>query len=173
MPRLTESSVSSGATLALQNFDFPDWPARYLRIVGHGNSVNNFNSFTEVAVNRATPVDVDSDGLPDGWEMFYFTNLTQTVSGDPDGDSLFNGQEFLRGTDPTQPNSIVDSDNDGLPDSWELARFGSLNQTASGDPDRDLIDLRRHRGDARHRLAGLRRRPYGEYSRRRLLRGGP
>jgi hypothetical protein len=31
----------------------------------------------------------------------------------------------------------ADSDSDGLPDAWELAYFGNLNQNASGDPDGD------------------------------------
>lgn len=31
----------------------------------------------------------------------------------------------------------ADSDNDGLQDSWEIACFGNLNQTPSGDPDGD------------------------------------
>jgi hypothetical protein len=33
----------------------------------------------------------------------------------------------------------IDSDGDGLPDSWELAHFGSLNQTATGDFDGDGV----------------------------------
>lgn len=131
------SNVSSGATLALQNFDLPDWTARYVRIVGHGNSVNNFNSYTEVDINTSTSPDVDADGLPDAWESFYFTNLAQIVTGDPDADTLTNGDEFLAGTNPTQPTALGDSDQDGLDDSWELTRFGNLTQTASGDPDRD------------------------------------
>lgn len=131
------SNVSSGTTLALQNFDFADWPARYVRLVGHGNSVNNFNSFTEVIIHNSTPTDTDADGLPDVWENFYFTNLTQVVAGDLDADLLSNGYEFLHGTDPTQFNELGDSDNDGLPNLWELDHFGDLNQSAAGDPDRD------------------------------------
>lgn len=134
------SNVSSGATLALQSFDFTDWPARYVRLVGHGNSVNNFNSFTEVAIHSATPPDTDADGLPDGWENFYFTNLTQVATGDWDADLVSNGQEFLHGTDPTQPNEMGDSDNDGLPDTWEQTQFQNLGQSAGGDPDRDGYD---------------------------------
>ena len=33
-----------------------------------------------------------------------------------------------------------DSDGDGLPDSWEMAHFGNLNQTATGDYDGDGVD---------------------------------
>ncbi len=33
----------------------------------------------------------------------------------------------------------IDSDGDGLPDSWEIAHFGNLNQTASGDFDGDGV----------------------------------
>jgi YD repeat-containing protein len=31
----------------------------------------------------------------------------------------------------------IDSDGDGLPDDWEIANFGNLEQTADGDPDHD------------------------------------
>jgi hypothetical protein len=33
--------------------------------------------------------------------------------------------------------SFVDSDGDGLPDEWEIAHFGNLDQTGAGDPDKD------------------------------------
>jgi len=33
----------------------------------------------------------------------------------------------------------VDTDNDGLPDWWEMKYFGNLNQTAEGDPDADSL----------------------------------
>jgi hypothetical protein len=42
--------TSSGTTTAEESFDFPDRQARYLRYVGHGNSVNGWNSVTEVSV---------------------------------------------------------------------------------------------------------------------------
>lgn len=131
------NAVSSGTTLALQNFDFSDWPARYVRIVGHGNSVNNFNSFTEVVVNSSAPPDTDADGLPDAWEMFYFTNLTQMLSGDPDADLVSNADEFLQGSDPNHPGELGDQDQDGLPDDWEQTHFGSLAQSALDDFDND------------------------------------
>jgi hypothetical protein len=33
--------------------------------------------------------------------------------------------------------AAIDSDSDGLPDTWELQYFGNLNQSANGDPDGD------------------------------------
>ena len=42
--------VSSGNTLALETHDFPDATARYVRIVGHGNTANAWNSITETEI---------------------------------------------------------------------------------------------------------------------------
>ncbi|HZG56038.1 discoidin domain-containing protein [Paenibacillus sp.] len=44
------SGSSSGTTTALETFDFADASARYVRIVGHGNSDNLWNSITEVEI---------------------------------------------------------------------------------------------------------------------------
>ena len=51
--------------------------------------------------------DSDGDGLPDSWEYLHFQPpqgsgswTNPTASGDPDGDTLTNFQEFLRGRDP-------------------------------------------------------------------------
>jgi len=128
---------ASGTNASLANFDFPDWPARYVRVVGHLNSQNDFNSITETVIHYAVPMDADRDGLPDVWELYYFGNLTNTPAGDPDGDSQSNAYEFLHGTDPTIFNFSGDTDNDGLPDAWEMANFGTLSYGANDDPDRD------------------------------------
>jgi poly(beta-D-mannuronate) lyase len=50
---LTNAS-SSGTTTQEQTFDFADQAARYVRYVGHGNSVNLWNSVLEVSVFAAT-----------------------------------------------------------------------------------------------------------------------
>src|ERR1051326_2414254 len=42
------SGSSSGSTTALETYDVTDWTGRYVRIVGHGNSYNDWNSITEV-----------------------------------------------------------------------------------------------------------------------------
>ena len=45
--------ASSGTTLGQQNHDFADASARYVRIVGHGNAVNDWTSITETDINGA------------------------------------------------------------------------------------------------------------------------
>jgi rhamnogalacturonyl hydrolase YesR len=47
---LAYSGHSSGQTTALEPYDFPDTSARYLRIVGHGNTSNRWNSLAEVEI---------------------------------------------------------------------------------------------------------------------------
>ncbi len=41
---------SSAGTLALETHDFPDGAGRHLRILGHGNTQNPWNSLTEAEV---------------------------------------------------------------------------------------------------------------------------
>ncbi len=51
-------------------------------------------------------LDNDGDGLPDAWELQYFGNLNQTGSGDYDGDGLTNLEEYQRGLNPAQYDSM-------------------------------------------------------------------
>ena len=48
------------------------------------------------------------DGIPNGWKQQYgFNPFDPTVAaGDADGDGMSNLQEFLAGTDPTNPASV-------------------------------------------------------------------
>ena len=48
------SAESSGTTTQEQTYDFPDVQTRYIRYLGHRNSINNWNSLTEVSI-FATP----------------------------------------------------------------------------------------------------------------------
>ncbi|HEX4869878.1 MAG TPA: discoidin domain-containing protein [Moraxellaceae bacterium] len=45
------SGESSGITTGRETYDFPDASARYVRIVGHGNSSNQWNSIAEAEVH--------------------------------------------------------------------------------------------------------------------------
>lgn len=54
-----------------------------------------------------SPGDVDADGLPDDWEMFYLTALTFGAASDPDGDGAANPAEFRAGTNPLNAASLL------------------------------------------------------------------
>ena len=42
---------SSGKSAALENYDFTDQPARYVKIIGFGNTQSSWNSITETRIN--------------------------------------------------------------------------------------------------------------------------
>ncbi|KZE82091.1 lyase [Paenibacillus elgii] len=49
--KTVKANVTSSLNAGLQTFDFPDVnAARYVRIIGHGNSANAWNSYTEVEI---------------------------------------------------------------------------------------------------------------------------
>jgi Tol biopolymer transport system component len=53
--------------------------------------------------------DTDGDTLPDAWEMTWFGNLSHNAAGDddvPQGDGATNYEEYVAGTDPTNPLSF-------------------------------------------------------------------
>lgn len=47
---IAANRVSNGTSTALETFNITATPAKYVRILGHGNSVNAWNSYTEVKV---------------------------------------------------------------------------------------------------------------------------
>ena len=57
---------------------------------------------------RIAQVDTDGDGLPDTWEAQYFGGVTNGAAGtDNDHDGLGNLAEYLAGTSPTNPLSVL------------------------------------------------------------------
>ena len=66
-----------------------------------GNYKFTFNEQTRAYTIESLVVDTDADGLPDSWEILYFSNLAQGPNDDPDADGKTNLQEYLAGSNPT------------------------------------------------------------------------
>ena len=79
--------------------------------------------------------DSDNDGIPDGWEINAFGNLTSADDKtDYDQDGLLDIDEYADGTDPKDP----DSDGDGMLDGWEVNNnLSPLDDDALLDSDND------------------------------------
>ena len=75
--------------------------------------------------------DTDHDGMADEWELAHFGNLSQGPNDDPDGDGLVNFDEYVRGSDPNDP----DTDGDGLSDGAEVHTYGTDPFKADTDND--------------------------------------
>jgi len=52
-------------------------------------------------------VDSNGDGMPDGWKLQHFGSILVDPAADPDGDGASNVQEYLDGTDPFDPASVL------------------------------------------------------------------
>lgn len=80
------------------NFEGYVWSANCGWInLGNGAFVLNTLSVTP-------GIDNDGDGMADAFEFQFFGNLSKTATTDTDGDGMSDLQEYLEGTDPTNPN---------------------------------------------------------------------
>jgi hypothetical protein len=74
--------------------------------------------------------DTYKDGIPDDWKRAYlidnpqFTDISQiTAGGDPDGDRLTNFQEFIAGTNPFDPASLLEIEIINVENGYAELRF--------------------------------------------------
>jgi len=65
--------------------------------------------YTGVTITGTNALDSDRDGLPDGWEISFFGDLSEGADGDGDSDGRSNFAEFSRGTSPvlSQPEDDI------------------------------------------------------------------
>lgn len=100
---VTDSVVSVTSRVAWIHVGPP--ATYYVRVAGFANFTTG--TYT-LAVSEQPFVDADHDGMPDSWEIACFGSTNQPpsgVMGDYDRDGVYNIDEFLAGTHPTNSNS--------------------------------------------------------------------
>jgi hypothetical protein len=93
-----------------QTFGTPTVNLRNGQMTGYAYSANVgwislSNSFAVLQTDTLSPGLVGANGLPLAWQQEYFGNTNVNANADPDGDGMSNLQEYLAGTNPTDPNS--------------------------------------------------------------------
>ncbi len=69
------------------------------------NDLNDLNDVFLTSVHPLQTTDFNGDGIEDQWELAAFGTLEVNLDDDADGDGFSNGQEYVAGTDPNDPQS--------------------------------------------------------------------
>ncbi len=144
--------ASSGGQLALERYSLPTVDARYLRIVGRGNTENMWNSITEVEIwgsgggtNRAPRVGGE---VPDPVAVVGESYRFQVNATDPDGDALSfrienkpawasfdSGRGLLEGVPGPADAGVTEGIVISVTDGWESSSIGPFSITVREGDD--------------------------------------
>jgi hypothetical protein len=116
------------ATLTLTNVQLTNAGTYRVTIT---NIVNQSPGVASPSAMLMVFVDSDGDRMPDWWEMFYFGTLARDGTGDFDGDGMTDLQEYIAGTDPTDPASYLKVDKISVTGSATLQFVAVSNRTYS------------------------------------------
>jgi len=96
---------------ALRAYNPPSWPwapgQSYYLVVTNATALPQSFALMMNGQSAATDLDSSGSGLPVAWEYRYFNTTGINPLADADSDGVNNYQEYLDGTDPTNPNSFL------------------------------------------------------------------
>jgi len=97
---------TSGGFLTIQR---PAWlpSSTHTLRMAYRTVAGRVSSFSQPVSVTTWGADLDGDGLPDDWEKLNWGKHWPRPDEDSDQDGASNVEEFLAGTDPTNPNSIL------------------------------------------------------------------
>jgi subtilisin family serine protease len=119
--------VSGAVAFAAMNFSTETVAQRIQRVLANVDVVPGLSGLVRTGgrLNLQRMMDTDGNGLPDWWELKYFSHLTGTdPNADSDHDGMSNLAEWLAGTNPTNAASslrltlLSDSNSNGVVLSW-------------------------------------------------------
>ena len=128
---IAAAHVAGAVAFAAMNFPGEDFIQLKERVLTNVDVLPSLSGLVTTGgrLNLQRMVDTDSNGLPDWWELQYFSHLTATSpDADPDGDGAGNLAEWLAGTDPTDLLSRlwVSGENDGSGTQGLVVRWTSV-----------------------------------------------
>lgn len=115
--RSWEISINGRRLAANLGFAVPADRFTAFTMQGYAGFLDNLSISTQIPPD----LDLDTDELPDAWEIEHFGSTNQGADDDADGDGLSNMEEYQRTTNPT----AADTDGDGLDDGLELLLGGN------------------------------------------------
>jgi hypothetical protein len=102
----------TGLSTSLTNAPLGDYTISFGDVDFYETPTNQSGSLTKVGgtlsfTGNYTFIDANHNGISDAWEKYYFAAVTTNRSQltDTDGDGMTDYQEFIAGTDPTNPAS--------------------------------------------------------------------
>ena len=102
--------VSGAVAFAAMNFPTETVTQRIQRVLTNADVIPDLQGRVHNGrrLNLQRIVDTDGNGLPDWWELQYFSHLTGTdPNADPDQDGMNNLAEWIAGTNPTNAASSL------------------------------------------------------------------
>jgi hypothetical protein len=121
------SNLSPWPTTA--NFTGSSIQRRFVAL--YANEPTNWFAATPTAAgpNTGNAYDSNNDGLPDSWQLQYFSSISDPQSApgaDPDGDGFSNLQEYIAGTNPTDSTSYLKIDSASVVGSNTAIHFNAV-----------------------------------------------
>lgn len=141
----TNPALAGTYTLLEYNTSFTGGTAGLSVLNPRPGYVYNFTDTGSSITVNAEAIDTDGDGMTDVYEVANGLDPNDSTGvngagGNLDGDFATNYEEFTAGTSANNALSDpLNTDNDGLPDAWEVTHFGSIAaQTGATDFDGDF-----------------------------------
>ena len=112
----TGNTYSTASAPAKSGYIFTHWsistaqPISNRDRLGRAKEVASFTLYEETTLTAnylAEGEDSDNDGIADGWEIYWYGDLSKNAASDTDNDSFTFAEELAAGTDPLMPDESL------------------------------------------------------------------